>query len=133
MKKGIHPPYREFTVHCGCGNEFLTRSTYVPTDMYGDILQLESSKKNVINVTICDICHPEFRKIRGEKPVNVVPEDSPILKFDTKYDWQKLSALKKQQIKDEENKREQRRMDQISNAGTGRRRKIRSYDSYADW
>ncbi|MBA5872899.1 MAG: 50S ribosomal protein L31, partial [Nitrospira sp. CR2.1] len=26
MQKGIHPVYREATVHCACGNTFKTRS-----------------------------------------------------------------------------------------------------------
>ena len=43
MKKGIHPLYREATVHCACGNKFKTRSTV------GDI-----------NVDICSNCHPFF-------------------------------------------------------------------------
>ena len=41
MKKGIHPLYREATVHCACGNSYKTRSTV------GDI-----------NVDICSSCHP---------------------------------------------------------------------------
>jgi large subunit ribosomal protein L31 len=43
MKKGIHPLYREATVHCACGNSYKTRSTV------GDI-----------NVDICSSCHPFF-------------------------------------------------------------------------
>ena len=27
MQKGIHPLYREATVHCACGNSFKTRTT----------------------------------------------------------------------------------------------------------
>jgi len=43
MKKGIHPLYREATVHCACGNSYKTRSTV------GDI-----------NVDICSNCHHFF-------------------------------------------------------------------------
>ena len=43
MQKGIHPVYREATVHCACGNSFKTRSTI------GDI-----------SVDICSGCHPFF-------------------------------------------------------------------------
>lgn len=43
MKKDIHPRYVMATVHCACGNEFLTRSTV------GDL-----------RVDICSNCHPFF-------------------------------------------------------------------------
>lgn len=43
MKQGIHPDYKEASVHCACGNEFKTRST------------LES-----IQVEICSACHPFY-------------------------------------------------------------------------
>ena len=43
MQPGIHPVYREATVHCACGNTFKTRSTI------GDI-----------KVDICAGCHPFF-------------------------------------------------------------------------
>lgn len=43
MKEGIHPPYVEATVKCGCGNTFKTRST-----------------KAQINIDICSHCHPFF-------------------------------------------------------------------------
>jgi large subunit ribosomal protein L31 len=43
MKEGIHPSYKEVTVHCACGNKFQTRST---------------SKD--IHVEICSVCHPYF-------------------------------------------------------------------------
>ena len=28
MKEGIHPDYHAVTVHCACGNQFETRSTF---------------------------------------------------------------------------------------------------------
>ena len=43
MKPKIHPRYQTCTVHCACGNTFVTRST--------------SAK---INVDICSQCHPFF-------------------------------------------------------------------------
>ncbi|MCF7900324.1 50S ribosomal protein L31 [Candidatus Babeliales bacterium] len=43
MKKGIHPELFEVTVHCTCGNEFLTRSA-----------------KQEIRTTLCSACHPFF-------------------------------------------------------------------------
>lgn len=43
MKKGIHPELFEVTVHCTCGNEFLTRSA-----------------KKEIRTTLCSACHPFF-------------------------------------------------------------------------
>lgn len=43
MKAGIHPDYVESTVHCSCGNTFVTRST-----------------KPEIRVDVCSVCHPFF-------------------------------------------------------------------------
>ncbi len=43
MKKDIHPEYMEATVHCACGNTFVTRAT-----------------KAAINVEICSNCHPFY-------------------------------------------------------------------------
>ena len=43
MKTDIHPDYREATVRCTCGNEFVTRS--VAGDMH---------------VEICSNCHPFY-------------------------------------------------------------------------
>jgi len=43
VKAKIHPKYQACTVHCACGNTFVTRST--------------SAK---INVDICSACHPFF-------------------------------------------------------------------------
>ena len=43
MKAGIHPEYKEVTVRCACGEEFVTRST-----------------KDSIRVEICSKCHPYF-------------------------------------------------------------------------
>ncbi|MFS8638726.1 MAG: 50S ribosomal protein L31 [Gemmatimonadota bacterium] len=43
MKQGIHPEYKEATVHCACGNTFQTRSTVAE-----------------LHVEICSACHPFF-------------------------------------------------------------------------
>ena len=43
MKPKIHPRYQTATVHCACGNQFVTRSTLAK-----------------INVDICSQCHPFF-------------------------------------------------------------------------
>lgn len=43
MKPEIHPEYNQATVHCACGNTFLTRST-----------------KEDIHVEVCSVCHPYF-------------------------------------------------------------------------
>jgi len=43
MKKGIHPEYKSISVHCACGNEFVTQST-----------------AEKLHVEICSACHPFF-------------------------------------------------------------------------
>ncbi len=43
MKKEGHPKYVESTVHCGCGNTFVTRST-----------------AGNLKVDICSNCHPFY-------------------------------------------------------------------------
>ena len=43
MKKGIHPPYKETTIICACGEVIHTRST-----------------EENLRVEICSKCHPFF-------------------------------------------------------------------------
>jgi len=43
MKKNIHPEYQEVEVKCGCGNEFVTKST-----------------KADLKVEVCSNCHPFY-------------------------------------------------------------------------
>jgi large subunit ribosomal protein L31 len=43
MKEGIHPNYPAASVHCACGNQFITRSTR------GDF-----------QVDVCGACHPFY-------------------------------------------------------------------------
>ena len=79
MQKGIHPVYREATIHCACGNSFKTRTTI------GDI-----------SVDICSNCHPFF-----------TGEASRILDIEGQVDrfYKKLSArqtyVEQQKVKEE--------------------------------
>ena len=43
MKPGIHPEYQEVSVHCACGEVFVTRST-----------------RKELRLEICSKCHPFF-------------------------------------------------------------------------
>ena len=43
MKPGIHPEYQEVTVHCACGEQWVTRST-----------------RKELRLEICSRCHPFF-------------------------------------------------------------------------
>ena len=43
MREGIHPDYKQVTVKCNCGNEFVTGST-----------------KDEIRVEVCSKCHPFY-------------------------------------------------------------------------
>ena len=43
MKENMHPQLHDVSVHCACGNEFMTRST-----------------KKEMRVEICSNCHPFF-------------------------------------------------------------------------
>ncbi len=76
MREGIHPDYPPATVHCACGNEFVTRSTR------GDF-----------QVDVCSNCHPfytgtqklidaagrvdRFRKRYGGERKGAVPKAAP--------------------------------------------------------
>ncbi|MGH9870363.1 MAG: 50S ribosomal protein L31 [Candidatus Polarisedimenticolia bacterium] len=43
MKPGIHPEYQDVTVHCACGEQWVTRST-----------------RKELRLEICSKCHPFF-------------------------------------------------------------------------
>ncbi len=43
MREGIHPNYIAATVHCTCGNTFVTQST-----------------KDELRVELCNECHPYY-------------------------------------------------------------------------
>jgi large subunit ribosomal protein L31 len=45
MKEGVHPHYRVVHVHCSCGNEFESRSTY---------------RQDVLKIEVCNACHPFY-------------------------------------------------------------------------
>ena len=45
MKSDIHPNYQVTTVTCGCGNEFVTRST---------------AQGGAIRTDVCSACHPFY-------------------------------------------------------------------------
>jgi large subunit ribosomal protein L31 len=63
MKKGIHPVYREATVHCACGASFRTRST-----------------SGNLNVDICSNCHPFFTGTQ-----KIVDTEGRVERFKKKY------------------------------------------------
>ena len=44
MKAKIHPQYKEITVHCSCGNSWMTRSTLGKD----------------LNIEVCSACHPFY-------------------------------------------------------------------------
>ena len=51
MREGIHPDYKQVTVKCNCGNEFVTGST-----------------KDEIRVEVCSKCHPFCQKDTQKTP-----------------------------------------------------------------
>jgi large subunit ribosomal protein L31 len=67
MKAGIHPEYKETTVHCACGNTWTTRST-----------------AQDIHVEICSECHPFFT---GKQ--KLVDSAGRVDKFLSKYGMKK--------------------------------------------
>jgi large subunit ribosomal protein L31 len=74
VKAKIHPRYQTCTVHCACGNTFVTRST-LPK----------------INVDICSACHPFFTgKQKFVDTAGRVERFSK--KFGGTYSFQKTSA-----------------------------------------
>ena len=64
MKAGIHPDYKEISVTCTCGNNFVTRSTI------GHDLQVE----------VCSNCHPFYT---GKQ--KIVDTGGRVDKFRKKY------------------------------------------------
>jgi len=44
MKEGIHPDYSELTATCSCGN----------------VIKVNSTRKDDINLDVCDKCHPFY-------------------------------------------------------------------------
>src|SRR5438045_8813629 len=74
VRAKIHPKYQACTVHCACGNTFVTRST---------------SPK--INVDICSACHPFFTG--KQKFVDTAGRvDKFTKKFGGSYSFQKTAT-----------------------------------------
>ncbi|HKD96278.1 MAG TPA: 50S ribosomal protein L31 [Micromonosporaceae bacterium] len=65
MKANIHPAYVETTVHCACGNTFVTRST---------------AKNGQIHAESCSECHPFYT---GKQ--RVLDTAGRVAKFQQKY------------------------------------------------
>lgn len=65
MKEKIHPPYKEVTVTCGCGNTFNTRST-----------------RERLVVEVCSACHPFYTG--KEKFLDAAGR---VERFQKKYAW----------------------------------------------
>jgi large subunit ribosomal protein L31 len=65
MQGDIHPDYQVCKVHCGCGNNFVTRST-----------------KPEIAVEICAACHPFYT---GRQ--KFVDTAGRIQRFQEKFKW----------------------------------------------
>jgi large subunit ribosomal protein L31 len=63
MKENIHPELHEVTVHCTCGNSFVTHST-----------------QSDLRVTLCSACHPFYTGAQ-----KFVDTAGRIEKFEKKY------------------------------------------------
>ena len=74
MKTEIHPPYAETTVHCTCGNEFVTRST-----------------KPELHVEVCSNCHPFYT---GKQ--KLMDTGGRVERFQRRYGERKKGAPKPQ-------------------------------------
>ncbi len=73
MKEGIHPDYVDTTVTCGCGNQFMTRST-----------------RKELKVDICNACHPFYT---GK--LKYVDTAGRIEKFQTKFKAGSYASLQR--------------------------------------
>jgi large subunit ribosomal protein L31 len=65
VRNGIHPQYVDTKVHCGCGNEFTTRST---------------KTNGVINVEVCSACHPFYT---GKQ--KILDSGGRVARFEARY------------------------------------------------
>ena len=65
MRNGIHPEYVTTTVHCGCGNEFITRST---------------KTSGSIHVEVCSACHPFYT---GKQ--KILDSGGRVARFEARY------------------------------------------------
>ena len=64
MKKEIHPTYSNITATCSCGN----------------VMELNSTLKNDINVEICSNCHPFYT---GQQ--KIVDTGGRVQRFEKKF------------------------------------------------
>ena len=64
MKKEIHPTYNKITATCSCGN----------------VMELNSTLKNDINVEICSNCHPSYT---GQQ--KIVDTGGRVQRFEKKF------------------------------------------------
>ena len=64
MKKEIHPTYNKITATCSCGN----------------VMELNSTLKNDINVEICSNCHPFYT---GQQ--KIVDTGGRVQRFEKKF------------------------------------------------
>ncbi|URQ63057.1 50S ribosomal protein L31 [SAR86 cluster bacterium] len=64
MKKEIHPTYSKITATCSCGN----------------VMELNSTLKNDINVEICSNCHPFYT---GQQ--KIVDTGGRVQRFEKKF------------------------------------------------
>jgi len=70
MKSGIHPEYHEVTVHCACGEQWVTRST-----------------RKELRLEICSKCHPFFT---GKQ--KLIDTAGRVEKFNRRYRKKEASA-----------------------------------------
>ncbi len=70
MKSGIHPEYHEVTVHCACGEQWVTRST-----------------RKELRLEICSKCHPFFT---GKQ--KLIDTAGRVEKFNRRYKKKEASA-----------------------------------------
>ena len=70
MKTGIHPEYHDVTVHCACGEQWLTRST-----------------RKELRLEICSKCHPFFT---GKQ--KLIDTAGRVEKFNRRYRKKEASA-----------------------------------------
>ncbi|MCL4313294.1 MAG: 50S ribosomal protein L31 [Actinobacteria bacterium] len=72
MKPGIHPDYVIATVHCSCGNTFVTRST-----------------KPELRVELCNVCHPFYS---GKQ--KLVDSGGRVERFERRYGRRRKAPVK---------------------------------------
>jgi len=72
MKPGIHPNYVMATVHCSCGNTFVTRST-----------------KPELRVELCNVCHPFYS---GKQ--KLVDSGGRVERFERRYGRRRKATTK---------------------------------------